>query len=67
MGFTTRELLRKGQTESWFRKRLGLGVRVPNNVVALTAAMAHDWAACLGRRVPAAVHFADGVVQVGAG
>jgi hypothetical protein len=48
LGFTTRELVLKGQTEAWFRKRLGLAVRVPICVVALVAVMAHSLVACLG-------------------
>ena len=41
MGLDTNNMVLKGQTEAWFRKRLGLTVHVPNFGLVLAAAMAH--------------------------
>ena len=47
MGFDTNKMVLKGQTEAWFRRRLGLAVHVPNFGLVLAAAMAHPLQACL--------------------
>ena len=40
MGFNCSHMVLKGQTEAWFRKRMGLAVHVPNFGLILAAAMA---------------------------
>ena len=40
MGFDTKHMVLKGQSEAWFRKRLGLTMHVPNCGLVLAAAMA---------------------------
>ena len=47
MGFDTSQMVLKGQTEGWFRKRLGLTVHVANFGLVLAAAMAVPLQACL--------------------
>ena len=47
MGFRTNNMVLKGQSEAWFRKRLGLAVHAPNFGLVLAAAMAHPLRACL--------------------
>ena len=47
MGFDTNKMVLKGQTEAWFRRRLGLAVHVPNFGLVLAAAMANPLQACL--------------------
>ena len=47
MGFDVNTMVLKGQTEAWFRRRLGLAVHVPNFGLVLAAAMAHPLRACL--------------------
>ena len=47
MGLDTKKMVLKGQTEAWFRKRLGLTVHVPNFGLVLAAAMAHPLKAFL--------------------
>ena len=47
MGFATNKMVFKGQTEAWFRKRLGLAVHVPNFGLVLAAVMAHPLKACM--------------------
>ena len=47
MGFDTKRMVLKGQTEAWFRKRLGLAVHVPNFGLVLAAAMAQPLKALL--------------------
>ena len=47
MGFDTSQMVLKGQTEGWFRKRLGLTVHVANFGLVLAAAMALPLQACL--------------------
>ena len=49
MGFDTNKMVLKGQTEAWFRKRLGLAVHVPNFGLVLAAALARPLQACLDR------------------
>ena len=41
MGFDCHHLVLKGQTEAWFRKRLGMTVHVSNFGLVLAAAMSH--------------------------
>ena len=40
MGFDTKQMVLQGQTEAWFRKRLGLTMHVPNCGLVLAAALA---------------------------
>ena len=40
MGLDTQKLKLEGQSEPWFRKRLGLAVHVPNSGLALLAVLA---------------------------
>ena len=47
MGFDTKKMVLNGQTEAWFRKRLGLTVHVPNFGLVLAAAMAYPLKALL--------------------
>ena len=47
MGLTAETLRLNGQSEAWFRKRLGLTVHVPNFGLALTALMAAPIASCV--------------------
>ena len=47
MGFDTNNMVLKGQTEVWFRKRLGLIVHVAIFGLVLAAAMAHPLRALL--------------------
>ena len=47
MGFDTSKMVLKGQTEAWFRKRLGLTVHVANFGLVLAGAMALPLQACL--------------------
>lgn len=48
MGFDINKIVLKGQSEAWFRRRLGLAVHVPNFGLILAAALAHPLRACLG-------------------
>ena len=48
MGFDTNRMELQGQTEAWFRKRLGLAVHVPNFGLVLAAALARPLHALLG-------------------
>ena len=48
MGFDTNRMELQGQTEPWFRKRLGLAVHVPNFGLVLAAALARPLQALLG-------------------
>ena len=47
MGLDTKKMVLKGQTEAWFRTRLGLTVHVPNFGLVLAAVMAHPLKAFL--------------------
>ena len=47
MGLDINKMVLKGQTEAWFRRRLGLAVHVPNFGLVLAGAMAHPLQACL--------------------
>ena len=47
MGLSAKTLRLNGQSEAWFRKRLGLTVHVPNFGLALTAFMAVPIASCV--------------------
>ena len=47
MGFATNRMMLTGQTEAWFRKRLGLSVHVTNFGLVLAAVMAHPLQACM--------------------
>ena len=47
MGFDTSKMALKGQTEAWFRKRLGLTVHVANFGLVLAAVVARPLRSCL--------------------
>ena len=47
MGFDTKKMVLNGQTEAWFRRRLGLTMHVPNFGLVLAAAMAYPLKALL--------------------
>ena len=47
MGFDTSKMVLQGQTESWFRMRLGLTVHVANFGLVLASVMAPPLQACL--------------------
>ena len=47
MGFATTEMVLKGHSEAWLRKRLGLAVHVPNFGLILAAAMSHPLKVCM--------------------
>ena len=47
MGLDTQKLKFEGQSEQWFRKRLGLAVHVPNFGLALLAVLAKPLHGCL--------------------
>ena len=47
MGLDINKMVLKGQTEAWFRRRLGLAVHVASFGLVLAGAMAHPLQACL--------------------